>query len=127
MDRMIAFAREHGYVETLLGRRRSVPEINSSVSFRREGAERVAINTPIQGTSADMIKCAMVRIHRIFAERGLRSRMILQVHDELVVETALDELEEVRTIVTENMIDAVPLDVPVTVDTGVGADWAAAH
>jgi DNA polymerase-1 len=127
IDRTVNFAREHGYVETMLGRRRKVEDIDSTVTFRREGAERVAINTPIQGTSADMIKLAMIAIHAELAGRGLRSRLILQVHDELVLEVPEDEVAAVTALVKEKMEAALPLDVPVLVETGVGSSWADAH
>jgi DNA polymerase-1 len=127
IDSTIAFARKNGYVQTLLGRKRYIPEITSSNQFRREGAERIAINTPIQGTSADMIKVAMVAIHTMFAEKKLRSRMILQVHDELVFEVPDDEKMIVEKMVVQAMKDAITLDVPVVVDVGWGRNWAEAH
>ncbi len=127
MDRTIAFAKEHGYVETMLGRRRAIPEIDSSAQFRREGAERIAINTPIQGTSADMIKIAMIRIHESLISSSLRSRLIMQVHDELVLETAEDELENVKSLVTEEMRNAIELKVPIEVTCGFGKTWDEAH
>ncbi|MGQ9843917.1 MAG: DNA polymerase I [Spirochaetota bacterium] len=127
IDYTIAFARKNGYVQTLLGRKRYIPEITSSNQFRREGAERIAINTPIQGTSADMIKVAMVAIHTMFDEKKLKSRMILQVHDELVFEVPDDEKMIVEKIVVQAMKDAITLDVPVVVDVGWGENWAEAH
>ncbi|MBN2078593.1 MAG: DNA polymerase I [Spirochaetes bacterium] len=127
IDRTVAFAREHGYVTTMLGRKRLIPEINSDTSFRREGAERVAINTPIQGSAADMIKVAMLRIEDAFRERGIPARMIMQVHDELVFEVPMDEMAAVRDVVTEKMEGALDLDVPVKVDVGSGLNWEEAH
>jgi DNA polymerase-1 len=127
IDRTVAFAREYGYVETLLGRRRPIPEITSSAVFRREGAERVAINTPIQGTSADLIKLAMMNILRTFAEIRSEASLILQVHDELVFEVPLAELENIKTIVREKMENAIILDLPVIVDIGSGPSWGDAH
>ncbi|HEY1407142.1 MAG TPA: DNA polymerase I, partial [Spirochaetota bacterium] len=127
IDRTIMFAREHGYVETIFGRRRPVPEINSTAVFRREGAERIAINTPIQGSSADIIKVAMINIYREFIQRKLAARIILQVHDELVVEAAESEREEVESIVRDNMENAFPLDVPMVVDIAWGPSWGEAH
>jgi DNA polymerase-1 len=127
IDRTVAFAREHGYVATMLGRKRMIPEINSGTSFRREGAERVAINTPIQGSAADMIKVAMLRIEEALAERGLSARMIMQVHDELVFEVPMDEMAAVKDLVTEKMEGALDLDVPVKVDVGSGLNWEEAH
>lgn len=127
IDSTIAFAREHGYVQTMLGRRRDIPEINSSAAFRREGAERMAINTPIQGSSADMIKLAMIKIFDEFTNAGLRSKMILQVHDELVFEVAENEREQVSEIVKNSMENAMRLSVPVVVDFGWGGSWEEAH
>ncbi|HOJ29116.1 MAG TPA: DNA polymerase, partial [Spirochaetota bacterium] len=127
IDSTIAFARKHGYVQTLLGRKRYIPEITSSNQFRREGAERIAINTPIQGTSADMIKVAMIAIHKAFTDKKLKSRMILQVHDELVFEVPEDEKDIVEGIVVSAMKSAITLDVPVVVDVGWGKNWAQAH
>ena len=127
IDRTIAFAKEHGYVETLLGRQRPVPEINSSSNFPREGAERVAINMPIQGTSADMIKIAMIQIQKDITDNKMKSKMIIQVHDELVFEVREDELEDLKSIVKNRMEKAVDLNVPVVVDIGVGKNWEEAH
>ena len=127
VEKTVAFAREHGYVETMLGRRRFIPEINSTTSFRREGSERIAINTPIQGTSADMIKIAMVNIQKIMIEKRMRSRMIMQVHDELVFEVADKERDDIHSIVCRLMENALQLDVPVIVDVGWGKNWEEAH
>jgi len=127
IDRTIAFAKEHGYVETLLGRQRPVPEITSTTSFMREGAERVAINMPIQGTSADMIKIAMIQIHDDLIRNKMKSKMIIQVHDELVFEAKEDELDDLKSIVKDRMEKAVDLNVPVVVDIGVGKNWEEAH
>lgn len=120
-------ARHQGYVETLLGRRRYVPNINSRNRTQRSFEERVAVNMPIQGTQADMIKIAMVRLHRRLREDGFATRMLLQVHDELVLEAPEDEVERVRAAVEEAMVDALPLDVPVEVDLDVGDNWLDAH
>lgn len=127
IDETVEFARKTGYVETLLGRRRPVAEINAKVSFRREGAERVAINTPIQGTSADMIKIAMNNIFHEIREHKYKSRIIMQVHDELVLEVHKGEKEDILKLVEEKMISAVKLDVPVKVDCGWGESWEEAH
>ncbi len=127
MESQVELAREQGYVETMLGRRRYLRDINSGNSFMRQFAERNAINAPIQGTSADMIKVAMVTIHRAFSERGLRSLMIMQVHDELVFDVYRSELEEVEGIVTECMQGALPLSVPVEVEMKSGSNWLEAH
>jgi DNA polymerase-1 len=126
IERTIAFARENGYVETLSGRRRYVPEINSKSQFPREGAERIAINTPIQGTSADMIKLAMISLEKIIREMGLKSRLIMQVHDELVFELADNEEFFIQTIKQE-MEGVMELSIPVVVDVGRAPNWAQAH
>ncbi len=127
MERTIEFARKHGYVKTMLGRKRVLPHINSDVSFRREGAERAAINTPIQGTSADMIKIAMININKELKEKNLKSEIIMQVHDELVLEVHEDEKEETGHIVRDKMENALTLSVPVVVDIGLGKNWDEAH
>lgn len=123
----IAFAQSHGYVETLLGRRRYIPDIKSSNRNVRMFAERTAINAPIQGSAADMIKIAMIRIHEALRDRALRTRMILQVHDELVFDTPRDEVDEVRDLVTRHMTTAMALTVPIAVDCGWGDNWLEAH
>ena len=120
-------ARERGYVETLLGRRRYVPDINARNATQRSFAERVAVNMPIQGTQADMIKIAMVRIARSLNTAGLKTRLLLQVHDELVFEVPEAELETVRPIIEKEMVNALPLDVPVEVDIDQGDNWLDAH
>ena len=121
-------ARRDGYTETLFGRRRYLPELNSDNRLKRENAERAALNAPIQGTAADIIKAAMLEVDRDLTERGLRSRLLLQVHDELVLEVAPGELEEVRGLVVDRMYSAIELDVPLDVSTGTGPDWdSAAH
>ncbi len=127
IERTTTFAREKGFVRTLLGRRRDVPEIDSKTSFRREGAERIAINTPIQGTSADMIKIAMIRIDEFLRKQSMKSKMIMQVHDELVLEVHEDEGETVESAVKELMENAMELKVPVVVDMGRGQNWDEAH
>jgi DNA polymerase-1 len=127
IDKTVAFAREHGYVETLLGRRRPVPDITSSAVFRREGAERIAINTPIQGTSADLIKVAMIAIFRDMKEAGMKSKMILQVHDELVFDVDPSEKDELESLVRSRMEHAMTLSVPIIVEMGWGKSWGAAH
>ncbi|OPX24363.1 MAG: DNA polymerase I [Candidatus Latescibacteria bacterium 4484_107] len=126
-DRMIAEAREQGYVTTMLGRRRYLPEILSSNRQMREFAERTAVNTPVQGTSADLIKRAMIHIHRRLGAEKLRAKMILQVHDELVFEVPKEELDHVKALVVAEMEGALKLSVPVKVDVGVGANWLEAH
>ena len=120
-------AREHQYVTTLLGRRCAIPEINSTNGAVRSYAERNAINYPIQGSAADIIKVAMINIDRRLREEGLQTRMVLQVHDELVFDVPEAELEQIKELVRLEMENAVPLSVPVVVDIGVGANWSEAH
>jgi DNA polymerase-1 len=127
MDESIRIAREKGYVETLLGRRRYLNDIHSRNSFVRGFAERNAINAPIQGTAADIIKIAMINIHRKIHDSHLQTRMILQVHDELVFDVYKPELEQVKEMVTREMENAYPLDVPLVVDSGTGSNWLEAH
>ena len=129
MDDTIRMAREKGYVQTLSGRRRRLKDINSANFTVRGFAERNAINSPIQGTAADMIKLAMIGIHRIFSERKFKSRMILQVHDELVFDAHRDELDTIRPLILEAMKSAMPLpgEVPVEAEIGSGTSWLEAH
>jgi len=127
MDDTIKFAREHGFVETLLGRRRYLRDINGGNWTIRGFAERNAINAPIQGTAADMIKVAMINIHKQFKQRNLRSKMLLQVHDELLFDVYIPEKDEIHEIVTREMQNALPLQVPVDVTAGFGANWLEAH
>jgi DNA polymerase-1 len=128
MDETVRMAREFGYVKTLLGRRRNLRDINSRNSLTASNAERVAINTPIQGTAADMIKIAMINIHKEFKAQNLKSVMVLQVHDELVFDVYKPELENVKTIIGDKMKNAIPdLKVPILVEMGVGNNWLEAH
>ena len=127
MNDQIAFARKSGYVETMLGRRRYLRDINVSNSVVRGFAERNAINAPIQGSSADMIKLAMIAIHRLMSEQKLASKMILQVHDELVFDARLDEVEQLKPLIEKAMAVALPLIVPVIVEMNTGDNWLAAH
>ncbi|MEY4595357.1 MAG: hypothetical protein RIQ47_1767 [Bacteroidota bacterium] len=127
MDESIAAAKEKGYVETILGRRRYLRDINSANATVRGFAERNAINAPIQGSAADMIKIAMVNIHSDILHRKLRSRMVLQVHDELVFDAHRDELDELKAMVEERMTRALPLQVPIEVGMGSGKNWLEAH
>jgi DNA polymerase-1 len=120
-------ARQRGFVETLLGRRRMLPDIGSGDGRIKSFSERIAINMPIQGTAADMIKVAMVEIDAAIRRMELASRMILQVHDELVFEVALEELETMKSMVKERMESAIELKVPIKVDMGTGEDWLEAH
>jgi DNA polymerase-1 len=128
LDQTLEQAVEQGYVETLLGRRRYFPifaseESGRQASIQRRAAEREAINMPIQGTAADIIKLAMIQLHDALREEGLRSRMILQVHDELVLEVPEEEADVALALVTEVMSSAYPLDVPLKVDASTGQHW----
>ncbi|MCC5916272.1 MAG: DNA polymerase I [Cryomorphaceae bacterium] len=127
MDKQVELAREKGYVTTLLGRKRALPDINSRNPVVRGHAERNAVNTPIQGSAADIIKLAMARIHKSMDEKGLKSRFILQVHDELVFEAYKDELETLKTLVKDCMENAYSTSVKLEVDLGEGGSWLEAH
>lgn len=123
LDNTVASAREHGYVETLFGRRRPMPELKSSNYMQRSFGERVAMNAPIQGTAADIIKVAMIGVSRRMKEKQMKSRLVLQVHDELLVETYIPELEQVEEILKEEMERAADLKVPLLVDMHTGNNW----
>ena len=128
LDGLAEEARQRGYVETLLGRRRYVPQITSRNPNDRAYAERIAVNMPIQGTQADMIKIAMISIHDGLAAVSPGARMILQVHDELVFEVPDADVDAVTAFVRDQMVSALPLgDVPVLVDVGVADNWLDAH
>ncbi|MBD3288945.1 DNA polymerase I [candidate division KSB1 bacterium] len=127
IDRTIAEARENGYVTTLMKRRRYLPEINNRNRRVREFAERTAINTPIQGSAADLIKIAMIRISDKIKKMKLDAKMILQVHDELLFEVVKDQVEEMEQMVRHEMENAIELSVPVKVDVGIGSNWLEAH
>lgn len=127
LDKSIAIAREKGYAETITGRRRYLRDINASNSVVRGFAERNAVNAPIQGSSADMIKIAMIAIHEEMQKRQMRSKMMLQVHDELVFDAHLSELDELKAIVEDKMVHALTLSVPVVVEMNTGANWLEAH
>ena len=127
MDESIESAREKGYVETLLGRRRNLSDINSNNAIVRGHAERNAINAPIQGTAADIIKIAMINIDKAFTKQKIESKMILQVHDELVFDVLKTEVDQVKDIVKKEMENAVKIAVPLTVEMNTGADWLEAH
>jgi DNA polymerase I len=124
IDRTIEEARERGYVTTLLGRRRWLPDLKSGNPVARNAAERMAMNAPVQGTASDMIKMAMVRMQAALAERGLRARMLLQVHDELLFEAPPEEAQAVAALAREIMGAALPLRVPLVVDVKTGKDWS---
>lgn len=123
LDGLVAEAKEKGYVTTMFGRRRPIPELSSSNFMQRSFGERIAMNSPIQGTAADIIKIAMNRVHDRLLEEGLKSRLILTVHDELLVETAAEEEEEVRKILAEEMHGAAQLSVVLEIDVHAGHDW----
>ena len=127
MDETKALAADQGYVETVFGRRLYLPEINAKVVPRRQAAERTAINAPMQGTAADIIKLAMMAVQDWLPESGLEAQMIMQVHDELVFEVAQSDVEALNTGVVERMAGAASLSVPLVVDTGVGENWDQAH
>jgi DNA polymerase-1 len=128
MEDVVKKARENGYVTTLMGRRRYLRDIDSRSSLARSNAERIAVNTPVQGSAADLIKIAMVNLHKVFKERQFKSRMILQVHDELVFDAHKDELETIKPIIEDKMKHAMPqLKVPILVEMGVGDHWLEAH
>jgi len=127
MDKSIEFAKEHGYVETMMKRRRYLRDINSANSIVRKFSERNAINAPIQGTSADMIKIAMIEIYREIEKHHLQAKMILQVHDELVFDVPKDEVELLKNIVEEKMRTAIVLKVPIDIDINTGDNWLEAH
>ncbi|NCG08255.1 MAG: DNA polymerase I [Verrucomicrobia bacterium] len=127
MESQKEFACKNGYVETLFGRRRALPDIDSRNATIRNAAQRNAINMPIQGTAADMIKLAMIRVQNAIAQAELQSRLLLQVHDELVFDLAPGEEAPLREIITEGMTQALPLDCPVEIDIGIGQNWLEAH
>ena len=127
MDRSIATAREKGYATTILGRRRTLRDINSRNATARQTAERDAINTPIQGSAADLIKVAMVNVERAISAAGLRSKMVLQIHDELVFDAPIEEVDELKAIIRREMTSAIDFGVPLDVDIGIGRNWLEAH
>ena len=123
LDNLVTSAKEKGYVTTMFGRKRPIPELASSNFMQRAFGERIAMNSPIQGTAADIMKIAMIAVFRKLKEKNLKSKLILQIHDELVVETAKDEIEEVKTIITESMKNAASLAVSLEVDLHTGSNW----
>ena len=120
-------ARRTGMVTTILGRRRPIPEITSPNGMLRSQAENMAVNTPIQGSAADLIKVAMIRVAGALASGRLASKLVLQVHDELLLDVAVSELDTVKALVRDGMENAFALDVPLKVDIGTGANWLEAH
>ena len=127
MSAQVDFAREHGYVETVLNRRRYLKDINSRNAMVRSGAERNAVNAPIQGSAADIIKLAMINIHNRFEKENFKSKMLLQVHDELVFDAHKDELDTIRPIIKYEMENAFKMSVPLDVEVGIGENWLEAH
>ena len=127
MSAQVDFAREHGYVETVLGRRRYLKDINSRNAMVRSGAERNAVNAPIQGSAADIIKLAMINIHKRFKKEKFKSKMLLQVHDELVFDAHKEEIEIIKPIIKYEMENAFKMAVPLDVEVGLGSNWLEAH
>src|SRR5690606_37987197 len=127
IDRQIAFARENGYVQTVLGRRRYLKDIHSQNAVVRGAAERNAVNAPIQGSAADIIKIAMIRIHKRLQQENLQTKMLLQVHDELVFDVPKHEIEIVQPIIKHEMEHAYQLAVSLEVEIGMGNNWMDAH
>jgi DNA polymerase-1 len=127
MSDQVDFAREHGYVQTVLGRRRYLKDINSANAVVRGAAERNAVNAPIQGSAADIIKLAMINIHRKLTADNWKSKMLLQVHDELVFDVHHSELEKIKPMIKHEMENAFTMSVPLEVEMGVGQNWLEAH
>jgi DNA polymerase-1 len=127
MSDTMNFARENGYVETIMGRRRYLRDINSANQTVRGFAERNAINAPIQGSAADMIKIAMIGIHQDIKDQKLGSKMTMQVHDELVFDVIVNETEIMKKIIIDRMKNAIKMEVPILVEVGVGRNWLEAH
>ena len=126
MDTSISHAKEKGYVTTLFNRKRNIPELKNTVYTIRQSGERIALNTPIQGTAADIIKLAMVKVYKALKENNLKTKMIIQVHDELIFDVPKEELEQVKKIVTDVMDNVCPLNVPLAIDINYGKNWAEA-
>ena len=127
LDTTIEFAQKHEYVQTIAGRRRYIRDINTANQMVRSGAERNAINAPIQGTAADMIKIAMIDIQNMLEEKKTKTKLLLQVHDELVFDLALDEADELIPLIEEKMKSAIPMEIPILVESGTGTNWLEAH
>ena len=123
MDACVENGRSHGYVTTLFGRRRYLPELKSANYNQRAFGERAAMNSPIQGTAADIIKLAMVRVNQALSAQGYKSRLILQVHDELIVEAPIEEAQSVAALVRREMEGVIALDVPLSADVSTGGNW----
>lgn len=120
-------ASQNGYVETLFGRRLYLRDINASNAMRRQASERVAINAPVQGTAADIMKIAMINVHKAIKKEKIEAKLILQVHDELILDTPEGEIDAVVNLITDSMMGAAKLDVPLEIDIGIGDNWDQAH
>ena len=127
MESTKELASQKGYVETLFGRRLYLRDINATNAMRRQASERVAINAPVQGTAADIMKIAMIEMHRSIKEEQIEAKLILQVHDELILDTPKNEIDDVISLITSSMMGAADLDVPLEIDVGVGDNWDQAH
>ena len=127
LDSTIEFAQQNEYVKTITGRRRYIRDINARNQMVRGGAERNAINAPIQGTAADMIKIAMIAIQKMLEERNAKTKLLLQVHDELVFDLALEEKDGLIPLIEEKMKSAIPMEIPILVESGTGLNWLEAH
>ena len=123
LDQLVEDAKTNGYVTTFLKRKRPVPELSSSNFMQRAFGERIAMNSPIQGTAADIIKIAMIRVNRKLTQLGLKSRLILQIHDELLIETHVSEIDRVKDILKGEMENAISLAVPMEVEVNQGSNW----
>ena len=123
MEEIVEKAKEQGYVETLFNRRRYIPELKSNSYVVRQFGTRVAMNTPIQGTAADIMKIAMITTYDELKKKNMKSKIVLQVHDELIIETALDEKDEVEKILKNSMENAIKLKVPLVADTSIANNW----
>jgi DNA polymerase-1 len=127
IQEQVEFARENGYVQTILGRRRYLKDINSANAIVRGGAERNAVNAPIQGSAADVIKIAMINIHKKLNSENWKSKMLLQVHDELVFDVHNSELEKIQPMIKYEMENAFTMAVPLDIEIGLGQNWLEAH
>ena len=127
MESTKEFASQNGYVETLFGRRLYLRDINATNAMRRQASERAAINAPVQGTAADIMKIAMINMHKAIKMEKSEAKLILQVHDELILDTPKDEIDKIVSLVTDSMMGAANLDVPLEIDIGIGDNWDQAH
>lgn len=127
MESAVAKAREKGYAETMLGRRRGLRDISSRNATIRQAAERNAINTPVQGSAADLIKLAMVRVHNALKRENLKAKLVLQIHDELLLDVPIEEVDKVKEVVRKEMEEAWDFGIPLEVEIGTGKTWLEAH